>query len=202
MDDMAKALQPKSDQLNADDLIGQSLTIKITGVKITPDVQQPISISYEGDNGKPYKPCKSMGRVLRTIFGGDGNKWIGKHVTLYRDNNVTWGGVAVGGIRISHVSGIETPYSMALTASKTVRKTYTVQPIIISDKYHFTPEVWKRYTERMDVAQTTAEINAIALEFQDVKDRYFDEDIAKFQAYYRDRLATIKGLNTQEGGSL
>lgn len=131
MIDLTKTVTPKSDQLNADDLIGgRALTIKVTGVKLCVDPAQPVSLSFEGDNGKPYKPCKSMRRVLITVWGGDGNKYIGRSMTLYRDDKVVFGGQEVGGIRISHMSDISAPVTMALTASKSARKPYTVQPLI------------------------------------------------------------------------
>ena len=61
---MLESIAPKSNQLNADDLIGgRSITIKITKVSGVAG-EQPICINYEGDNGKPYYPCKSMRRVL------------------------------------------------------------------------------------------------------------------------------------------
>jgi hypothetical protein len=47
-------IAPKSDQLNADDLIGRSLTIKVTKVALCGEADQPIAVHYEGDNGKPY----------------------------------------------------------------------------------------------------------------------------------------------------
>jgi hypothetical protein len=129
--DLSKTITPKSDQLNADDLIAGPITIKITGIKGTTDAQQPVAINYEGDNGKPYKPCKSMRRVLIQIWGSDGTKYVGRKLTLFRDEAVAFGGIAVGGIRISHASDIAAAKTMALTASKTSRKPFTVKPMTI-----------------------------------------------------------------------
>ncbi len=126
--DLRITIIPKSDQLNADDLIGASRTIKITRVSLAAG-DQPVAINYDGDEGKPYLPCKSMRRVLVTVWGADGNTFVGKSLTLYRDEKVTWGGLAVGGIRISHMSGIDKPVTMALTAAKASRKPFTVQPL-------------------------------------------------------------------------
>lgn len=129
---MLKTIEPKSDQLNADDLIGQTKTIKITKVAILAG-EQPVALNYEGDNGKPYKPGKSMRRVLVTLWGSDGNNYIGRKMTLYRDDKVMFGGVAVGGIRISHMSDIPEQITMALTASKSNRKPFTVKPLTEAD---------------------------------------------------------------------
>jgi len=126
--DMSQTILAKSDQMNADDLIGRNQTIKISDVRVVAG-EQPVAISYEGDNGKPWKPCKTMCRVLVGAWGKDGKNYIGKSLTLHRDPTVTYGGMAVGGIRISHMSDISKPLSMALSATKKSKKVYTVEPL-------------------------------------------------------------------------
>jgi hypothetical protein len=133
MTDMGSTIAPKSDQLNADDLIQGARTITVTGVKACPgSAEQPIAVYFEGDNNKPYKPCKSMRRVMVTVWGTNGGDYVGRSMTLYRDPAVQFGGVAVGGIRISHMSHIEEAMTFALTASRTSRKPYTVQPLTVA----------------------------------------------------------------------
>lgn len=132
MTDLGATISPKSDQMNADDLITGPKTIRIT--KVTADqgsAEQPILVYYEGDGGKPYKPCKSMRRVMVAVWGSDGASMAGKAMTLYRDPSVKWGGMEVGGIRISHMSDMDGPMTMALTATKSSRKPYTVQPLVV-----------------------------------------------------------------------
>lgn len=130
MTDLSKTIAPKSDQLNADDMIAGPLTITITSVSANPgNAEQPVSVSFEGDGGKPYRPCKSMRRVMVAIWGADGNQYIGRSMTLYRDPDVTWGGMKVGGIRISHMSGMDKAVTMALTATQKQRKPFTVKPL-------------------------------------------------------------------------
>lgn len=131
MVDMLTTIVPKSDQMNSDDLIGRSITIKVTKVSLLAG-EQPIAINYEGDNGKPYKPGKSMRRVLVSIWGADGNAYVGRSMTLYRDDKVAFGGLAVGGIRISHMSHINSAVTLVLTASKANKKPFTVSPLMIS----------------------------------------------------------------------
>ncbi len=133
MNDMAATIIPKSDQLNADDLIAGPITIKITGVTIRPGTEQPISISYEGDNGKPYKACKSMCRVMVTAWGADSKKYTGRSMVLYRDASVKWAGMEVGGIRISHMTDIDSTLTMALTMTKANKKPFTVRRLAPSD---------------------------------------------------------------------
>lgn len=133
MTDMHATVIPKSDQLNYDDVPnGRAITVKITKVS-GKSGDQPIAISYEGDGGKPYYPCKSMRRVLIHNWGGNGNDYVGRSLTLYGDPDVKFGGLAVGGIRISHMSHISKEITLALTATKASRKPFTVKPLVISD---------------------------------------------------------------------
>lgn len=134
MNDMRPVTIAKSDQLNSDDLIAGPITITIREVTIRPGTEQPVSIHFEGDNDKPYKPCKSMSRVLVAAWGPDATRYIGRSVTLYCDPKVKWGGMEVGGIRISHLSHIEHEMLMALTATKGKRAPFIVKPMEKSAK--------------------------------------------------------------------
>ena len=135
MTDLSKTIIPKSDQMNSDDLISGPVTVTITKVAANEGTaEQPISIFYEGDGGKPYKPCKSMRRVMVQIWGSDGSKYPGRSMTLYRDPTVKWGGLEVGGIRISHMTDIDSQVTMALTATKSQRKPYIVKPLVMEKK--------------------------------------------------------------------
>ena len=128
--DISKTIAPKSDQLNADDLIAGPKTITVTGIKLVAE-DQPVAIHFEGDDGKPYKPCKSMRRVLIKAWGPNGATYVGRSMTLFLDEQVRFGGAAVGGIRISHLTAIDKPLSMALTATRGTKKAYTVQPLAV-----------------------------------------------------------------------
>ena len=130
--DMTKTAKAKTDQLNFDDLGTKSITVKITGIKGNDAEDQPVSLNYEGDNGKPYKPCLSMRRVLINVWGGDGQKYVGKSLTLYGDPEVTFGKIKVGGIRISHMSDITSEKSIPLTATKARKMLFTVQPLKVT----------------------------------------------------------------------
>jgi len=120
-------IKPKSDQLNFDDLISGPITIKITKVTTSGSREQPVSVSFEGDDGKPYKPCLSMRRVLIKVWGDQEALYTGRSMTLYGDEKVKWAGEEVGGIRISHMSDITENIDMMLTANKKQRKPYTVK---------------------------------------------------------------------------
>jgi hypothetical protein len=126
--DMTPTLAAKSNQLTTDDLIAGPLTITITSVSAG-TAEQPVAISYEGDGGKPWYPCKSMRRVLVAAWGADAKEYVGRGITLFRDPSVTYGGIQVGGIRISHLSGLDSPLSIALTVTRQKRSPYKVQPL-------------------------------------------------------------------------
>jgi hypothetical protein len=131
---IGETIQPKSDQLNADDLIGGSKTIKITQIKVYDREVQPVEISYEGDEGKPYKPSLGMRRVLVQLWGEDEQVYIGRSLTLYRNDSVKFGGYEVGGIRISHASDIKEPTRVLETVAKGKRQPITINPLKIAKK--------------------------------------------------------------------
>lgn len=53
-------------------------------------------------------------------------------MTLYRDDSVSFGGIQVGGIRISHLSHIEKDLTLALTVSRASRKPYSVKRLEVA----------------------------------------------------------------------
>lgn len=130
MSDMSQTIIPKSDQLNSDDLLAGPRTITIREMNVDPGTEQPVKVFFQGDNGKPYLPCKSMRRVMVAIWGPDASIYTGRAMTLFRDPSVTWGGMEVGGIRISHMSHLEAKTVVVLTATKKARKPFTVLPLV------------------------------------------------------------------------
>jgi hypothetical protein len=128
MSDMSQVIIAKSDQINAGDLVGISRTIRVASVNVIPGEDQPVLIKVDGDK-KAYKPCKSMCRVLVAAWGADSAKYAGRSMTLYNDPDVLWAGMKVGGIRISHMSHIDSPITLALAENKKNRKLFTVKPL-------------------------------------------------------------------------
>ena len=130
MVDMSNYIAAKSDQLNAEDLIAGPRTITITAVRANPGApDQPVSVSFQGDDGKPWKPCKTTRRVLVRVWGADASKYVGRSLTLYRDPKVKFGGIEVGGIRISHMSHMDGDMTMALMASQKRMQPVTIKPL-------------------------------------------------------------------------
>lgn len=130
MNDMSQVIVPRSDQWNADDFISGPMTVTIKDVKIAPGSEQPVNILLEGSD-KAFRPCKSSCRVLVHAWGADAKAYIGRSLTLYRDASVKWGGLEVGGIRISHLSDLDGPMTMMLTATKGSRKPHKVLPLAV-----------------------------------------------------------------------
>lgn len=119
----------KSDQLNADDLLGGTKTITVAAVKRSNSPDQPVAVHFQGDDGKPYKPCKSMRKVLIFAWGENGAEWVGRSMTLFNDPEVKFGGIKVGGIRISHLSHIERDIAISLTATKGKKAPITIKKL-------------------------------------------------------------------------
>lgn len=134
--DLSKTIVPKSDQLNADDLIAGPITIKITAVEVTTG-EQPVIIRYEGDNGHPYKPGKSMRRVLVVMWGLNGADYLGRQLTLYRDPTIKFGKDTTGGIRISHATNIPERMEIALTVTRGRRAPFFVDPLVLKAEGDF-----------------------------------------------------------------
>ena len=126
--DMTRTIIPKSDQINADDLIGTSVTVTITGAT-EGSAEQPVDIHLAEFPKRAYRPSKSMRRVLVAAWGIDTDAYIGRRMTLYRDPDVKFGGDPVGGIKISHLSNIKGQMQIALTEKRGKRAPHTVEPL-------------------------------------------------------------------------
>ena len=145
--DMGAFIAPKSNQLNADDLISGPLTIRVTKVTASGEsAEQPVAVFYEGDNGKPYLPCKTCRRVMVAVWGRDASVYPGRSMTLYRDSKVTFGGMAVGGIRISHMSDMPEAMTLAITMSKAKRAPMTIKPLATQQRQSPAPEQYDAQT--------------------------------------------------------
>jgi len=128
MNDMSAVIVAKSDQWNADDFTAGPRIFTIEDVSIRPGTEQPVQIKLAGSD-KVFRPCKTVSRILVAAWGADANVYRGRSLELYTDPGVTWGGMKVGGIRISRMSDITAPLVIALQEKKGSRKMTTVQPL-------------------------------------------------------------------------
>ena len=119
--------EPRSDQINADDLVGSPRTYTIIGVR-EGTAEQKYDLMLEGET-RVWRPPLTVLRTLIKCWGDDAAEWQGKRATLYCDDTVTFGKDQVGGIRVSHVSGIDKPTTVSVTATRGRRKKITVQPL-------------------------------------------------------------------------
>lgn len=119
---------PNSNQLNSEQLLGGPMTITITSVS-RGTADQPIVLNYMDDNGRPYKPGKSMRKVLVFAWGDEGSKWVGRTLTIYNKQDVKYAGVEVGGIRISGMSHIEADIKLSLTSTRGKKEQYVIKKI-------------------------------------------------------------------------
>lgn len=129
MNDMSQVIIVKSDQINADDMISGPITITVREVHIKSGQEQPVSIVFDGSE-KVFRPCKTVSKLLVALWGPDANKYIGRSLTLYRDPDVTWAGMKVGGIRVSHMTDIDGARTLALQESKQKKKVFTIKPLV------------------------------------------------------------------------
>lgn len=124
-----KSIQAKSDQLNAVDLVAGPIDVVIESVS-EGAADQPWVMKLKG-NYQPYKPCKSMRRVIVACWGVKAQAWVGRSMRLFCDPAIKWANEEVGGIRISHLSHIEKPMVVQLNESRGKKKPWTIQPLAI-----------------------------------------------------------------------
>ena len=128
--DLSGTIKAKSDQLNADDLVSGDKMVQVEGVNLTNDPQQPVHIYYYGCEGKPFKPCLTVRRILIALWGSDGNQWANKWMNLYVDKSVSFGKQKnIGGIRVNAISDIPSAATIVLTVRRGVKQHFIIQPI-------------------------------------------------------------------------
>ena len=138
--DMTRFVEAKSDQLNADDLIGADRILTVTRVTGS-DGDQPIAIHYQGDSGKPFKPCKTIRRVLLAIWGRNAADYVGRSMSVYRDDEVTFGGLKVGGIRIRAMSHIDKETVVVVMKTKGKKAGIKIMPLRQSEQTGSKPKM-------------------------------------------------------------
>ena len=127
--DLRETIIPRSDQLNADDLLAGDRTFTIERVEAG-NPEQPVNVHLVETPGRPYKPSKSMRRVLASVWGPDTDVFHGRRLTLTRNGDITFGRDKVGGIEITHLSHIDKPAHIPLTVKRGSKKPFTVKPLV------------------------------------------------------------------------
>lgn len=111
----------KSDQLNADDLMGRTLLGVVTGFRNVGTKDQPWHIKID-TWPQPWKPSKGQRRILQDAWGTEPKAFIGRAVELVRDPTVPWSGEPVGGVVIGGLSHIGHDRVFKVTVSRGKKK--------------------------------------------------------------------------------
>ena len=134
--DITESLAANSSQQNYDEFLAGPKTVTVSEVK-KGSAEQPVEVHLVEFPGKPFKPAKTVRRLLAKVWGTDASQWAGRRLTIYGDPDVRYGGKAVGGLRVSHVSHIDKPVTVALTVTRGKREPFTVHPL--PDATPYTP---------------------------------------------------------------
>ena len=140
--DITDTLAPKSDQINADDFIGRTAVVTVAGVERI-DGEKPIAVHLREYPGRPMKPGKTVLRILAAAWGTDAAQWAGRRMELFTDPKVTFGKSEVGGIRISRMSHLDKPLSLALTATRGKKQTHRIEPLPDNTPSHEVQPDWQ-----------------------------------------------------------
>ena len=194
MINVGSTIEAKSDQVNSIDLLDGPRTIVIAAVKVVAG-DQPVEIHYEGGEGKPYKPCKSMRRVMVKAWGSDGEKYVGRSLTLFSDPKVVWAGSPVGGLRISHMSDIDGVFRMMLTKSRGQRAMFEAQPLETEEENKLPAKELKRLTKLFEKAMSMADMSEIGADVK--KAKYDPAGKEKIREVYSKAVARIRDGETK-----
>lgn len=192
MADISETIIAKSDQMNAVDLIAGPITIKVVSVKVIIGNDQPVHINWEGGEGRPFKPCKNMRRVLAVSWGNDSDNWIGRSMVLFNDPDVLWGGKRHGGIRISHLTNINNDMTIVLTETRNKKISWVVKVLnLLKPKLNtLSQEDFQVWCNKISLATTMAELSSIGA---DIKAQQYDEaGSSAIRKYYQVAVDRIR----------
>jgi hypothetical protein len=129
--DITDALAPKSDQLDAIELVAPRTFTIDSGSRLGKRQGQPVVEIRLVGFPRVWRPSKGMLDAIVAVWGTNAAEWAGQSVTLYNDREVTFGDDKVGGVRISAMSGIDKPRTVQIRGrGQGARKIpWQVQPI-------------------------------------------------------------------------
>ena len=180
--DITETIAPRSDQLNADDLLTGPRTFTVEKVTAG-SVEQPVEIHMAGFPGRPFKPSKTVRRILVAAWGPEASNYVGRRMTLYRDPSIRFGKDEVGGIRVSHLSDIDKRLQLALTVTRGKRAPFTIDPLPSM------PDEIVDFEHRIAEAATLADLDAIAAE---LKGANLGEHRTRLQSAWSARKSALK----------
>ena len=164
--DISETTAPRSDQQNFDDYVNGPKTVSITEVRAG-TAEQPVEIHLAEFPGRPFKPSKTVRRILVAAWGPEAANYTGRRMTLYGDPTIRFGGAVVGGIRVSHLSHIDKPLTISLTETRGKRKPHRIDPLPDAPP-PLTDEQAAEFEQRIAAATTVDDLNAIAKDLKAV----------------------------------
>jgi hypothetical protein len=126
--DITETTAPRSDQQNFDDYATTSRTVTVSEVRAG-TAEQPVEIHLVEFPGRPFKPSKTVRRILVAAWGPEASNYVGRRMTLYGDPTIKFGGQVVGGIRVSHLSHIDKKLTLHLTSTRGKRSPHVIEPL-------------------------------------------------------------------------
>lgn len=187
--DLSQTVIPKSDQINFEDVQSQSITAVIKSVR-RGNAEQPVFIDLVGYDGRPYKPSKSMRRVLIDGWGSDGHSWPGKSLTISGDPSVKFGGVAVGGIKVTAMSDIDSDFSLMLSVSRGRRQEHRVRKLEVQKKITDPKEILSWFSE----SALKADLSSLAVMYNRAKSALssYPDEVKTLDSVYSTRKAELE----------
>jgi hypothetical protein len=125
--DLTQSIEARSDQINADDLLGGPQTYTIREV-IAGKAESPFDFLLV-ETERAYRPSKTMRRVIVAAWGPEASNYAGRRLTVYREPTIQFGGKTVGGIRISAMSHIDKRLEVMAQVTRGKREKFTVDPL-------------------------------------------------------------------------
>lgn len=180
-------VQANSDQVNAADLV-QPVTATITRLEHGPDEKQKLNVYTDVFGDKPWRPCLTVRRLISKVWGTDGSAFIGRSLTIYNDPSVTFGRDTTGGIRVSHMSHIDSPMIVKLPVRRGQMGTFTVDPLP-SGPPMVTDEIAGQFAADILAAGNQQALDAISAELRKFNLGTHRADLGAAWAARRDELA-------------
>lgn len=192
--DLSETIAPRSDQLNAEDLLTGPRTVTVE--KVTKGTaEQPVNIHLVEFPGRPFKPSKTVRRILVAAWGKEASAYTGRRMMLYRDPAVRFGGQDVGGIRVSALSHIESRLTLHLTVTRGNRAPFTVDPlpdVAPPPQPPISEDMVIEFGERIAAAET---VDALKVIGADLKSWDLGQYREQLQSAWSERQAAIKAAS-------
>lgn len=131
MADIAKAIEPRSDQQNAVDYLSGPRVFTVAGTSDFRDDKgrAKVNVHLVEAPDRPFKPSATNLRLIVIGWGQDDTAWVGRRIKLDLDPEVRFGGEKVGGIRVTALSDLEQPYTVKLPTTRGKKAEFRVEKL-------------------------------------------------------------------------